>query len=66
MPPVAKVEPLTTARALRGPFDYLRAEGADVGSRLMVPFGHREVVGVVTGLADTSERADGRSRRRGG
>ncbi|MEA2150340.1 MAG: hypothetical protein QOD69_2170, partial [Solirubrobacteraceae bacterium] len=24
VPPVAKVEPITTARALRGPFDYLR------------------------------------------
>jgi primosomal protein N' (replication factor Y) (superfamily II helicase) len=52
---VVQVEPLTTARALRGPFDYLRPEGVDVGSVLVVPFGHRDVVGVVTGLADGSE-----------
>jgi primosomal protein N' (replication factor Y) (superfamily II helicase) len=50
-----QVEPLTTARALRGPFDYLRPDGVDVGSVLVVPFGHREVVGVVTGLADASD-----------
>ncbi|HEX5899709.1 MAG TPA: primosomal protein N' [Solirubrobacteraceae bacterium] len=55
MPSVVQVEPLTTARALRGPFDYLRPEGVDVGSVLVVPFGHRDVVGVVTGLADVSE-----------
>ncbi len=60
MPPVAKVEPITTARALRGPFDYLRPEGVGVGSVLVVPFGHREVVGVVVGLADHSELADDR------
>jgi primosomal protein N' (replication factor Y) len=52
---VVQVEPLTTARALRGPFDYLRPEGVDVGSVLVVPFGRRDVVGVVTGLADGSE-----------
>jgi primosomal protein N' (replication factor Y) (superfamily II helicase) len=50
-----QVEPLTTARALRGPFDYLRPDGVDVGSVLVVPFGHREVVGVVTGVLDASE-----------
>jgi primosomal protein N' (replication factor Y) len=50
-----QVEPLTTARALRGPFDYLRPDGAGVGSVLVVPFGRRDVVGVVTGLADESE-----------
>ena len=55
MPSVVHVEPLTTARALRGPFDYLRPDGVDVGSVLVVPFGHRDVVGVVTGLADGSE-----------
>ncbi|HEV7807993.1 MAG TPA: primosomal protein N' [Solirubrobacteraceae bacterium] len=60
MPPVAKVEPITTARALRGPFDYLRPAGVGVGSVLVVPFGHRDVVGVVVGLADTSELADDR------
>jgi primosomal protein N' (replication factor Y) (superfamily II helicase) len=54
VPSVARVEPLTTARALRGPFDYLRPDGVGVGSVLVVPFGAREVVGVVTGLADGS------------
>jgi primosomal protein N' (replication factor Y) (superfamily II helicase) len=52
--PIAQVEPLTTARALRGPFDYERPDGVRVGSVLVVPFGHREVVGVVTGLAEES------------
>ena len=55
MPPVAKVEPITTARALRGPFDYLRPDGVGVGAVLVVPFGGRDVVGVVVGLADGSE-----------
>ena len=54
-PPIAQVEPLTTARALRGPFDYERPDGVGIGSVLVVPFGHREVVGVVTGLAEASE-----------
>ena len=60
VPPVAKVEPITTARALRGPFDYLRPDGVGVGSVLVVPFGHRDVVGVVVGLAERSELADDR------
>src|SRR6188472_1625549 len=60
MPPVAKVEPITTARALRGPFDYLCPEGVGVGSVLVVPFGHRDVTGVVVGLAASSELADDR------
>jgi primosomal protein N' (replication factor Y) len=55
VPSVVQVEPLTTARALRGPFDYLRPEGVEVGSVLVVPFGARDVVGVVTALADGSE-----------
>src|SRR2546428_6598241 len=51
---------MTTARALRGPFDYhlpeeLRDGAVDVGSMLVVPFGRREVLGVVVGLADSSE-----------
>ncbi len=53
---------MTTARALRGPFDYLLpeelSEGVDVGSMLVVPFGSRKVLGVVVGLADSSEVAD--------
>jgi len=60
VPPVAKVEPITTARALRGPFDYLRPKGVGIGSVLVVPFGHRDVVGVVVGLADSSELAEDR------
>ena len=54
MPPVAKVEPITTARALRGPFDYLRPDGVGVGSMLVVPFGRRDVLGVVVDLAEES------------
>ena len=60
MPPIAKVEPITTARALRGPFDYLRPEGVDVGSVLVVPFGHRDVIGVVVAVAEDSELDDER------
>jgi primosomal protein N' (replication factor Y) len=61
VPAIAQVEPLTTARALRGPFDYqlpedLRARVA-VGSMLVVPFGRRELVGVVVGLVDESSVA---------
>ncbi len=55
---IAKVEPLTTARALRGPFDYrLPAEMADVGvgSVVRVPFGRRRTLGVVVELAEVSE-----------
>ena len=59
---IAHVEPLTTARALRGPFDYRLPEelrdGVDVGSMLVVPFGQREVLGVVVGLAERSEVSD--------
>src|SRR6267154_125190 len=60
MPSIAQVEPMTTARALRGPFDYrlpeeLRGGAVDVGSMLVVPFGRREVLGVVVGLAESSE-----------
>jgi primosomal protein N' (replication factor Y) len=63
MPAIAQVEPMTTARALRGPFDYrlpeeLRGGVVGVGSMLVVPFGRREVLGVVVGLADSSEVAE--------
>jgi primosomal protein N' (replication factor Y) len=54
---VIKVEPLTTARALRGPFDYQRPPGVGVGSILEVPFGHQRLKAVVTGLAADSEHA---------
>ncbi len=53
---------MTTARALRGPFDYRLPEelsdDVDVGSMLVVPFGRREVLGVVVGLSDSSDVAD--------
>ena len=55
MPAIAQVEPLTTARALHGPFDYLAPPNAAVGQLLVVPFGRREITGVVVGLADTSQ-----------
>ncbi len=56
---------MTTARALRGPFDYrlpdeLRGGPVEVGSMLVVPFGRREVLGVVVGLAERSEIAEGK------
>jgi primosomal protein N' (replication factor Y) (superfamily II helicase) len=51
---------MTTARALRGPFDYqlpeeLRGGVVDVGSMLVVPFARRHVLGVVVGLSERSE-----------
>jgi len=55
---IAQVEPLTSARALRGPFDYAlpeeMRERVGVGSMLVVPFGHRELLGVVVGLTEAS------------
>ncbi|HET6571466.1 MAG TPA: primosomal protein N' [Solirubrobacterales bacterium] len=55
---ILRVEPLTTARALRGPFDYRRPEameGLEVGSVVRVPFGPRRILGVVVELAEVSE-----------
>jgi primosomal protein N' (replication factor Y) len=55
---ILKVEPLTTARALRGPFDYRQPaemEDVGVGSVVRVPFGRRRLLGVVVGLAESSE-----------
>jgi primosomal protein N' (replication factor Y) (superfamily II helicase) len=55
---ILRVEPLTTARALRGPFDYRRPDemaGVEVGSVVRVPFGPRRILGVVVELADSSE-----------
>lgn len=63
MPQVAHVEPLTSARSLRGPFDYRLPsdlEGVGVGSMLVVPFGRQEVVGVVVGVSEGSELPDDR------
>ena len=52
---IAKVEPITTARSLRGPFDYLRPAGVGKGSLLVVPFGRRDVTGVVVDVAERSD-----------
>jgi primosomal protein N' (replication factor Y) len=58
---IAQVEPLTSARALRGPFDYALPEemrdSVGVGSMLVVPFGRRELLGVVVGLSEASSVA---------
>jgi primosomal protein N' (replication factor Y) len=57
---ILRVEPLTTARALRGPFDYrqpLAMPDLGVGSVVRVPFGPRKLLGVVVELAETSELA---------
>ena len=58
---IARVEPLTTARALRGPFDYLLPERlgeVGVGTLLQVPFGRQRLLGVVVEVA---ERTPGRA-----
>jgi primosomal protein N' (replication factor Y) (superfamily II helicase) len=55
---IARVQPLTRTRAVRGPFDYrLSAEQSDVvvGSLLRVPFGAQRALGVVVELAEHSE-----------
>jgi primosomal protein N' (replication factor Y) len=57
---ILRVEPLTTARALRGPFDYRRPAAMSevaVGSVVRVPFGPRRILGVVVEVAETSELA---------
>jgi len=55
---IARVQPLTRTRAVRGPFDYRLGEHhgeVGVGSLLRVPFGHRRSLGVVVELAEHSE-----------
>ncbi|MGI8865092.1 MAG: hypothetical protein ACR2JH_11975, partial [Solirubrobacteraceae bacterium] len=62
-PLIARVEPLTSTRAVRGPYDYrLRADQAhvEVGSLLRVPFGGRKTFGIVVDLAERSELAPDR------
>ena len=57
---IARVEPLTRTRAIRGPFDYrLRSDQleVEVGSLLRVPFGRRRTLGVVVDIASHSELA---------
>ena len=53
-PRVIQVEPLVSARGVRGPFDYARPDGCDVGAVVDVPFGRQRLRGVVTGLAEDS------------
>ena len=57
-PVIARVEPLTRTRTVRGPFDYrLRPEQAPevgVGALLRVPFGRQRTLGVVLELARES------------
>jgi primosomal protein N' (replication factor Y) len=60
MSTIARVEPLTLSRAVRGPFDYRLTPAqpeVEVGSLLRVPFGGRVTLGVVTGLASHSDLA---------
>jgi primosomal protein N' (replication factor Y) len=56
---IAQIEPLTRARAPRGPFDYRLTDeqraDVGVGSVLMVPFGRQELLGVVVGLREHSD-----------
>jgi primosomal protein N' (replication factor Y) len=63
MSAIAQVEPLTTARALRGLFDYrlpqeLTGGEVGIGSMLVVPFARRQVLGVVVGMSERSEIAE--------
>src|SRR6184192_2620010 len=54
---VARVEPLTRTRAVRGPFDYRLSDdhtAVEVGSLLRIPFGGSRTVGVVVELAADS------------
>jgi primosomal protein N' (replication factor Y) len=63
-PTIAQVHPITTARSLQGPFDYRLgpelAASAEIGSLLVVPFGRRQILGVLVGLARSSEIAEER------
>ena len=55
---IARVEPLTLTRAVRGPFDYrLSPDHPEiaVGSLVRVPFGRSRPLGVVVELVDRSE-----------
>jgi primosomal protein N' (replication factor Y) len=54
---IARVEPLTSTRAIRGPFDYRLGddqEEVEIGSLLRLPFGRSRTVGVVVELSDNS------------
>jgi len=58
-PAIAQVQPITTARSLEGPFDYRLgeelAQRVEIGSLLVVPFGRRQILGVLVGLSERSE-----------
>jgi primosomal protein N' (replication factor Y) len=56
-PAIARVQPLTRTRALRGSYDYRLPAGQEVhvGSLLRIPFAGRRTLGVVVGLAAASE-----------
>ncbi len=59
-PAIARVQPLTTTRALRGPLDYRLGPdhpGVEVGSLLRIPLRGRSTLGVVVGLGESSEVA---------
>jgi primosomal protein N' (replication factor Y) (superfamily II helicase) len=54
---IARVEPLTRTRAIRGPFDYRLGEDhaeVGVGSLLRVPFGRSRTAGLVVELSGNS------------
>ena len=55
---IARVEPLTLTRAVRGPFDYRLGPDqprVEVGSLVRVPFGRSRTLGVVVDLVGRSE-----------
>jgi len=56
---IARVQPLTRTRAVRGTFDYLlsaeQVPVVGVGSVLRIRFGGQRTLGVVTGLSETTE-----------
>jgi primosomal protein N' (replication factor Y) len=56
---IARVQPLTRTRAVRGTFDYLlsdaQAATVAVGSVLRIRFGGQRTLGVVTGLSETTD-----------
>ncbi len=55
--PIAKVEPLTTARALRGPFDYLLPERARRGRGRLASCASRSAAGGCSASWSSSPRA---------
>ncbi|MFZ0384774.1 MAG: hypothetical protein WAL22_03840, partial [Solirubrobacteraceae bacterium] len=56
---IARVQPLTRTRAVRGTFDYrlsdAQAPSVGVGSVLRIRFGGQRTLGVVTGLSETTD-----------